>query len=255
MRVLLVEDDIVHAEAATKVLRPFGHEIVHLGDGEKAVRFLKSQTADLVILDWQLPKMSGFEVLHWIRGNLGAVPPVLFLTSKVLEVDIVLALEAGADDYIVKPFRFAELGARVNVLLRRIRQDVGQTGVVSAGAYVLSSRNRTVSLRGQPIELTAKEFDLAAFFFNNLGKLLSREVVSISTWGRELDAASRTLDTHVYRIRQKLALVPENGLRLSSIYTHGYRLDEVVPEVQIKSPSRDFPATSCHPEHLNSAGL
>jgi len=96
-----------------------------------------------------------------------------------------------------------------------------------------------VSLRGQRIELTPKEFDLIAFFFNNLGKLLSRKVVSISTWGRELDPASRTLDTHIYRVRQKLALAPENGLRLSSVYTHGYRLEAV--------PARTLhPAASSH---------
>ncbi|TGP46358.1 response regulator transcription factor [bacterium M00.F.Ca.ET.228.01.1.1] len=235
MRVLIVEDDPVHAGAAAKVLEQSGHQILILDDAEKAVRFLRSATVDLVVLDWQLPKMSGFEVLHWIRANLGSTPQVLFLTSKVLEVDVVLALEAGANDYVVKPFRFAELGARVNALLRRTRAEMDETGIVRAGDYVLNPRNRTVTLRGTPIELTSKEFQLAALFFTHIGKLLTREVVCVSTWGRELDS-SRTLDTHVYRIRQKLSLTPENGLRLSSIYTLGYRLDEVTERAMSTEP-------------------
>jgi DNA-binding response OmpR family regulator len=232
MRVLIVEDDQAQAEAAARMLLPSGHHITRLGDGEKAVRFLKTENVDLVILDWQLPGMSGFEVLHWIRAQTGLDLAVLFLTSKVLEVDIVLALEAGADDYIVKPFRMAELAARVNALLRRVKREIDPNDVVRAGEYVLDLSRRTVTLRGdKKIELTVKEFDLTAFLFNNIGKLLPRELMAMTVWGRELDVASRTLDTHVYRIRQKLSLTPENGLRLSSIYTHGYRLDEVKDSV------------------------
>jgi DNA-binding response OmpR family regulator len=236
MHVLIVEDDPVHAAAAKKVLQPLGHDIATVEDGEKAVRFLQTRTVDLVILDWQLPKMSGFEVLHWIRSKVRSELAVLFLSSKVLEADIVLALEAGADDYLVKPFRLAELAARVNALLRRIRYRADPSEVVHAGNYVLNPASRIVSLRGKEIELTAKEFDLTAFFFSNIGKLLSRDVVAVATWGRELDVASRTLDTHIYRIRQKLALVPENGLRLSSIYTHGYRLDDVTERRADEAP-------------------
>ncbi|MCX4160883.1 MULTISPECIES: response regulator transcription factor [Paraburkholderia] len=245
MRVLVVEDDPVHAKAAVRVVGPLGHDIIEAGDGEEAVRLLRSQPVDLVILDWLLPRMSGFEVLYWIRRNLGDVPAVLFLTNKVLDDDIVLAMEAGADDYLVKPFRVGELTARVNALLRRVTHDLERTDHIRAGDYTLDPLGRTVALRGERIDLTPKEFDLTALFFNNLGKLLSRKVVSISTWGRELDPASRTLDTHVYRVRQKLALAPENGLRLSAVYTHGYRLEEV-PSKSPRSAVSDQNVLPCN---------
>lgn len=227
MRVLIVEDDPVHVQRAARVVEPLGHEVVEVGDGEEAVRLLRSEPFDLVILDWLLPRMSGFEVLYWIRRTLGTSPAVLFVTSKTLDDDIVLAMDAGADDYIVKPFRVAELASRANALLTRSKRDTERVGLVGAGDYVLNLRERTVLLRGEPIKLTPKEFDLAELFFSNIGKLLSRKVVCISTWGRELDPASRTLDTHIYRLRQKLELVPDNGVRLSSVYTHGYRLEAV----------------------------
>jgi DNA-binding response OmpR family regulator len=218
----------VHAQKAVRVVEPLGYEVVEASDGEEAIRLLRSEPFDLVILDWLLPRMSGFEVLYWIRRTLGTSPAVLFVTSKALDDDIVLAMDAGADDYIVKPFRVAELASRVNALLIRSNRDTDRAAVIGTGDYVLNLRDRTVQLRGEPIKLTPKEFDLAELFFSNIGKLLSRKVVCISTWGRELDPASRTLDTHIYRLRQKLELGPQNGLRLSSVYTHGYRLEAVL---------------------------
>ena len=245
MRVLIVEDDPVHARAAARVIEPLGHEVVEVGDGEMAQRLLQAEPFDLVILDWLLPRMSGFEVLYWIRRTLGTSPAVLFVTSKTLDDDIVLAMDAGADDYIFKPFRVAELASRVNSLLMRSKRDTDRFGRIDAGDYVLNLRNRTILLRREPIKLTPKEFDLAELFFSNIGKLLSRKVVCITTWGRELDPASRTLDTHIYRLRQKLELGPENGLRLSSVYTHGYRLEAVSPSAsahrQIAQPLSVLP--------------
>jgi DNA-binding response OmpR family regulator len=256
MRVLIVEDDAVHAQKAVRVVEPLGYEVVEASDGEEAIRLLRSEPFDLVILDWLLPRMSGFEVLYWIRRTLGTSPAVLFVTSKALDDDIVLAMDAGADDYIVKPFRVAELASRVNSLLIRSTRDTDRAAVIGAGDYLLNLRERTVQLRGQPIKLTPKEFDLAELFFSNIGKLLSRKVVCISTWGRELDPASRTLDTHIYRLRQKLELGPQNGLRLSSVYTHGYRLEAVLSSAAHGGAAAPLPfaqATSILP--LVAAGL
>jgi DNA-binding response OmpR family regulator len=227
MRVLVVEDDPAQSQAVEKSLLGFGHEITEVDSGEKAIRFLKSGPIDLVILDWQLPKMNGFEVLHWIRAQMGNDLPVLFLTSKALEVDIVRALEAGADDYVVKPYRTAEFVARVNAALRRVKQDVKSDGVMLAGNYVVDTNERVVTVVGKPIALTPKEFDLVALLFSNPGRIISRDLMATSVWGHGFDADSRTLDTHMYRIRQKLAFERGNGVRLSSVYTHGYRLDVV----------------------------
>jgi DNA-binding response OmpR family regulator len=225
LRILVVEDDPAQAHAVERALTPFGHIVSTVHDGELAVRILQAETIDMVILDWQLPRMSGFEVLHWIRAHIGGSLAVLFLTNKVLEIDIVRALEAGADDYVVKPFRVAEFAARVNAMLRRTKQGINSTDVIRAGNYVLSLGQRSITLHDVKIELTAKEFDLAVVLFNHLGRIISRDLMAKTVWGREFDSVSRTLYTHIYRIRQKLGLDPANGLRLSAVYTHGYRLD------------------------------
>jgi DNA-binding response OmpR family regulator len=227
MRILIVEDDPIQAEAVFNALTPFSHTIKIVDDGECAVRYLRSETVDAVVLDWHLPRMSGIEVLNWIRARDDVEYGVLFLTSRMHEVDVVRALEAGADDYMLKPFRADELAARVNALLRRIARNVARDEVIKAGEYVLDPQERSVMLRGSRIDLTTKEFQLVASLFNNVGKILSRDLLAMTAWGRELGVESRSLDTHIYRIRQKLKLSPDNGLRLTSIYTLGYRLDVV----------------------------
>jgi len=227
MHILLVDDEPVQSALVETVLRRFNYEISTVDNGEKAVSFLEKSTPDLVILDWHLPKMSGLEVLHWIRTHLGSRIAVLFLTGKVLEADIVLALNAGADEYVVKPFRPAELAARVTALLRRTTISALPHRVLRIGAYTLDSKLRTVLLHDNDINLTEKEFQLVMLLFNNIGRLLSRDFLVKTAWGREFECTSRTLDTHIYRIRQKLLFRPENGMRLSSIYTHGYRLDSL----------------------------
>ncbi|WP_175006132.1 response regulator transcription factor [Burkholderia lata] len=227
MNILLIEDDPIQASAFERAFRNLDQEICRVRDGRHAVRFLRTRSVELVVLDWHLPAMSGIEVLHWIRTNLGNEPRVLFLTARVLETDVVAALEAGADAYIAKPFREVELAARVMALLRRRGYGRRHTTSSRIGAYVLDPAVQSISLRGETIELTAKEFTLARCLFENPGRLMSRDILESLAWGRTHGGTSRSLDTHIYRLRQKLMLRPENGLRLSAVYTHGYRLDEI----------------------------
>jgi DNA-binding response OmpR family regulator len=226
VHILIVEADSAQASATMKALLPLGHELIKMENGEKALRHFQRRAVDLMVLDWNLPEMSGFEVLHWTRTHIGSEMPILFLAGKVLEVDIVSALDAGADDCVIKPFRMAEFAARVNVLLRRREQRAHPHGTICAGEYILNLAHRSVLLHGEKIKLTSKEFDILTVLFNNLGRFVSREMMTVTAWGRELDS-SRTLDTHIYRLRRKLFLSPEHGLRLSAIYARGYRLDEL----------------------------
>ncbi|KXU82544.1 two-component system response regulator [Paraburkholderia monticola] len=230
MNILLIEDDPTEAQAVYAALHR-DHDISRVGSGEEAVRFLRGHPVDLVIVDWQLPRMSGLDLLQWIRNTLGDEPAVLFLTGRLFDVDIVRALEAGADEYVFKPARAPELAARVNALARRIAKQRKIADLLCIGDYTLNLTDRSISLRDRPISLTVKEFTLIAHFFENANKIVSRDSLASLGWGRDLNGTSRTIDTHMYRLRRKLALKPENGVRLTAIYMHGYRFDEVRPRI------------------------
>ncbi len=227
MDILLVENDPSKVAILTNLLSAPDREIAWVGDFARAVHHLRDNLVDLVVLDWHLSGGSGLDLLHWIRANLGDAPAVLFLTSRTFELDIAAALNAGADGYIGKPFRAVELTARVSALLRRSGRTKERADRIEAGEYVLDRSLRLLTVRSEAIELTEKEFSLASCLFRNLGNIVSRDALSIHVWGRTLDGTSRSLDTHIYRIRQKLMICPENGLQLEAVYMHGYRLDIV----------------------------
>ena len=256
MNILLVEDDLAQADSVERELRQAGHQISKVVRGKDAITFLQANEVDLVVLDWELPGVSGFEVLYWIRRHLGREPAVLFVTGRLQEVDIVQALDAGADDYVVKPFRTTELVARVGALLRRTRRSLKVESAIALGPYVFDVTQRSVFLDGESIVLTEKEFDVAAYFFSNVGSVVSKRLLAKIAWGRELDSTSRTIDTHIYRLRRKLALSPKNGVRLVTIYTHGYRLDEVdvycVDEDASASSGPEAPAVQNESQDLDA---
>ncbi|CAE6870797.1 Sensory transduction protein regX3 [Paraburkholderia aspalathi] len=226
--ILLLEDDDCQAAFVKEIVTQLGHELCVVHDGRSAVRWFERNTCDVFIVDWMVPEISGYEVLRWVREHLGDNVPVLFLTAKVLEADIVSALDAGADDYLVKPFRRSEFVARVGVLLRRRNsQLLDECSTISHSVFSFDVKSRTLSRRGEPIELTPKEAELTSLFFRNAGKIISRALLATVVWGRGFDPASRTLDTHISRLRRKGGFGYENGLRLISVYTHGYRLDVI----------------------------
>ena len=230
LRITLVEDDVVQAEMMQLWLQEAGHECRVLNEGQLLLRELNKNETDLAILDWMLPDTDGLELLRWIRQHIDWPLPVIFVTGKDAEADIVQALSEGADDYMVKPVQKAVLRARIEAVVRRSLPQDNDERLLQFGNYQIDLDIRTVSLNGEPIELTQKEFDLVLFLFRGEGRVLSRGYILESVWGRSPDINTRTVDTHVSRIRSKLQLKPENGWQLKAVYQHGYRLEPTEPK-------------------------
>ena len=226
----MLEDDQVVGSAMRQWLEAGGHSVHHYTSGKAIVREAGRESFDLFLLDWHVPDLSGEEVLRWLRDKQKTTVPVLFATSRDTEEDIVSALSSGADDYMVKPIRRMELLARVEALHRRMKPKVAETPQIVMSPYEIDLTRRVVKLNEQPVEMTDKEFELTVFLFQNLGRLLSRGHISESVWGRSADVQSRTVDTHVSRVRKKLDFGTANGVRLSPVYNFGYRLEKISPE-------------------------
>lgn len=226
MRIAILEDDADQAALIRSHLSGIGHECLVYGSGKSLTLDAGRESFDLFLLDWQVPDLSGEEVLRWVRINVAAPVPVMFVTNRDSEKDIVSALEQGADDYMRKPFNRSELLARVGALLRRAYPQKS-VETLTIEAYSFDLKNQTVTLSGSAIDLTQKEFDLALFLFQNLGRLLSRGHILGAVWGRAVEIPSRTMDTHVSRIRTKLNLRPESGFKLTPVYNYGYRLEQI----------------------------
>jgi len=225
LRIALVEDDQTLAEMMAFWIREAGHECHVLNVGSALIRELGHDSLDTIILDWMLPDTDGLQLLQWIRKNVNWPIPVIFVTGKDTETDIVRALTEGADDYMSKPVQRFELLARIDAVSRRSQVQDSSQQMLEFGVYTIDVKTRTVSLSNTPIEMTQKEFDLVLFLFRNAGRILSRGYIMESVWGRSPDLNTRTVDTHMSRIRSKLKLRAENGWRLRAVYQHGYRLE------------------------------
>jgi DNA-binding response OmpR family regulator len=229
MRIAILEDDPALADQMLHALQGAGHGGQLFRTGAALVTALRRDTFDMLVLDWNLPDMSGVDVLGWARDHLESVPPVLFVTSRGDEADIVRALDLGADDYVVKPIKVAELQARVGALLRR-SFPVQAADFQQFGDIRFDVGRQTVLIGGEEIVVTNKEFSLALLLFQNLDRPLSRAYLLDKIWGVSPDLQTRTLDAHVSRIRSKLKLRPEAGYRLAPVYSYGYRLEKVAEE-------------------------
>jgi DNA-binding response OmpR family regulator len=226
----MLEDDTVVGSAMKQWLEAGGHTVHHYVSGKTIVRESGRESFDLFLLDWHVPDLSGESVLRWLRETQKSPAPVLFVTSRDTEEDIVSALAAGADDYMVKPVRRLELIARVEALHRRTRPKTADNPQILLGPYLIDLTRRSVKLNGSAVEMTDKEYELTVFLFQNIGRLLSRGHISETVWGRSADVQSRTVDTHVSRVRKKLDINANNGLKLSPVYNFGYRLEKITPD-------------------------
>ncbi|MFC1749115.1 response regulator transcription factor [Pseudomonadota bacterium] len=225
MRVAIIEDDIDQARLLEFWLKDAGYECYLFDSGSAAIKGLQKETFDLVLLDWLLPDLNGDKVLAWIRENLDWRIPVIFVTQRDSEEDIAFALEHGADDYVVKPIKSLELKARIKALTRRMGGVERDKPALEFGVYRFETDHHQAYVNDQTVALTQKEFELAVFFFRNAGRLLSRSHLLESVWGHSAELNTRTLDTHISRLRKKLQFGEAFGYQLRSIYHHGYRLE------------------------------
>ena len=220
----LLEDDEDQSRLIALWLSDSGYLVRPYPGGAEFRRKQGAASVDLLILDWNLPDESGLSILRSLR-EAGSTLPILFLTARTSEDDIVTGLREGADDYVGKPATQRELLARVGALLRRTHFKKDAVEEEDVEPYRIDLLRRRVEILGEEITLTDREFDLVLFLFRRRGRVVSREALLESIWNIRGDVATRTVDTHISRLRKKLGLAGENGWRLNAVYQHGYRLE------------------------------
>ncbi|MFL6239993.1 MAG: response regulator transcription factor [Actinomycetes bacterium] len=217
--VLLAEDDTSISEPLARALRREGYDVDVLAEGRGAVTQALTGMTDLVVLDLGLPDMDGLEVCRRIRESLPQLP-VLMLTARADEVDTVVGLDAGADDYVTKPFRLAELLARVRALLRR-----GQTDAPAIGDVRIDVASRRAWVRDDELQLTTKEFDLLRVLMRDVGKVVTREAIMREVWDASWWGSTKTLDMHISWLRRKLGDDANNPRYITTVRGVGFRFE------------------------------
>jgi len=207
----LLEDDADQAAVVAEWLEESGYTVRQFRTAAEFRRRQGSEAVDLLLLDWMLPDIAGIDVIAWIRASANSKLPVIFLTARGAEEDLVRALASGGDDYVVKPAKKLELLARVNALLRRHAGDAETAGHIVLPPYLIDARRRRISIDGREIELTQREFDLASFLFRRQGRIVGRDALLENVWNLSSAVSTRTVDTHVSRLRKKLDLNGEHG--------------------------------------------
>jgi len=203
-RILLVDDEPLILKGLRFTLEQEGYEILTAADGEEALQVFFDQQVDLVLLDVMLPKLDGIQVCQRIRESSNV--PILMLTAKGEDMDKILGLEYGADDYMTKPFNILEVKARIKTVLRRASQPAAneEKKIITVHDMEVNIVNRSVTLGGKEVRLTAKEFDLLQLFITNRGKVFSRETMLETVWKYDYMGDARTVDVHIRRLREKI---------------------------------------------------
>jgi DNA-binding response OmpR family regulator len=219
VRILLVDDDATLRQTLSIGLRAAGHEVLLAADGRTALQAAREDQPDLVVLDLGLPDMDGLEVCRQIRQSLPQLP-VLMLTARADEVDTVVGLDAGADDYVTKPFRLAELLARVRALMRR-----GVTEQPAIGDVRIDVGSRRAWVRGDELQLTTKEFDLLRVLMRDVGNVVTRETIMREVWDASWWGSTKTLDMHISWLRRKLGDDATQPRYITTVRGVGFRFE------------------------------
>ena len=223
-KILIVEDDPNLLEALKYNVRKEGHDAVTAVDGVQALEVARTDKPDLIILDIMLPKMSGFEVCRILRKEMTV--PILMLTARDDEVDKVVGLDLGADDYMTKPFSMRELLARIRAMLRRVEiQTLITETPLKLGDIEVDTSHHVITKAGQTLNLTPKEFDLLAFLAKNRSLVFSRDQLLEKVWGYDYSGDTRTVDVHVRWLREKIEDNPDEPKRLMTVRGVGYKLE------------------------------
>jgi DNA-binding response OmpR family regulator len=231
-RILIVEDEISLVETLAYNLKRQGYTVATAMDGRSALTLARQEQPDLVVLDVMLPGLDGFEVCRILRQEMSA--PILMLTARSEEIDKVVGLEMGADDYMTKPFSMRELLARVKALLRRVRltreevaaeASASDANRLTVGPLTIDRARREMFWAGQALPLKPKEYDLLAFLAFNAGVVLSRDIILERVWGWDFDGGSRTVDVHIRWLREKVEPDPARPVHILTVRGIGYRFD------------------------------
>jgi DNA-binding response OmpR family regulator len=230
-KVLIVEDDREIAQVISMNIKDLGLETEHVTDGKSGLDRALSGDFALIILDIMLPQLDGISICTKIR-EVDPLTPVMMLTARAEEIDRVLGLELGADDYMTKPFSVRELTARVKALLRRSQTSIsasensGEKTITKIGDLLIDFKKRKVILKENPLEVTVKEFDLLELFINNPGRAFSRADLLTRIWGYQFEGYEHTVNTHINRLRNKIEEDAAHPLYLQTVWGVGYRFAE-----------------------------
>jgi DNA-binding response OmpR family regulator len=225
-KILVVEDDRTLLDVLKYNLAKEGYNVITATDGVQALGIARSQKPELIVLDIMLPELNGLEVCRILRKDM--TTPILILTAKGEEIDKIVGLEVGADDYMTKPFSMRELLARVRAMLRRARMTGSESAeekMITIGNLEMDTPRRQAMLSGVMLDLTQKEFDLLAFLARNRGLVFSREQLLEKVWGYDYAGGTRTVDVHIRWLREKIEENPAKPKRLVTVRGVGYKLE------------------------------